>query len=234
MIGHPAVAEIYAGEGFDFISVDMEHAAIDIGTLHHIALAVKGADVDLLVRLPSNDPVLTKQVLDCGANGIIVPGVNSADEARQAVAMARFPPDGIRGASLSRAADYGRDFDAYFRRHNEEVIVVVMLEHVDAVRRADEILATPGIDATLIGPYDLSASMGLPGAVDHADVLAAQQAILEACRRHDVPAGIHVVAVDARQVEERIRQGFRFIACGIDTGFIMFGCRAILGRESDA
>jgi 2-dehydro-3-deoxyglucarate aldolase len=187
--------------------------------------------VDLLARLHSNDPALAKRVLDCGADGIIVPSVNTPDQARQAVAMATFPPDGTRGVSLCRASDFGRGFDAYFHQHNQDVLVVVMLEHIDAVKQAGAILATPGIDATFIGPYDLSASMGLPGALNHADVLAAQQTILDACQAHAVPAGIHVVPVDQAEVARRIEQGFRFIACGVDTEFIKLGCREMLRRN---
>lgn len=232
MIGHPTVAEVLAGEGFDWIAVDMEHTPIDLGAFHQIALAVSGRGVDLLVRLPSNDPVLTKRVLDCGADGIIVPSVCSPEEARAAVAMARFPPAGIRGASLSRASDFGRRFEAYFHGHNERVIVVVMLESAVAAERADEILAVEGIDAAFIGPYDLSASLGMAGELGRAEVAAAVERILEACRRRGVPAGIHVVSVDPGPLRQRIAAGFRFIACGVDTLFLQAGCREILrGRE---
>ncbi|NUQ65308.1 MAG: 2,4-dihydroxyhept-2-ene-1,7-dioic acid aldolase [Pirellulales bacterium] len=230
MIGHPSVAEIMAGEGFDFLGVDMEHTSIDVRAFHELALAVKGTGCDLLARLPSCDAALTKKVLDLGATGIIVPSVNTPDLACQSVAMAKFPPEGIRGASLCRGADFGRDFAQYFAGWNDAVLVVVMLEHLDAVRQADAILATPGIDAALIGPYDLSASMGLAGKLDHPEVLAAQQAILEACRSHGVSAGIHVVAVDPEQLARRVEQGFRFLACGIDTEFIMAGCRTMLRK----
>lgn len=228
MIGHPAVAEIMAGEGFDWIGVDLEHTSIDAGAFEAAARAVKGTGCDLLARLPECDGALAKRVLDAGAAGIIVPSVNTPELARRAVAIAKFPPDGVRGASLCRATDFGRDFDDYFRRHNDRVVVVVMLEHVDAVARADEILATPGVDAALIGPYDLSASMGLAGQLQHPDVLAAHQTVLEACRARGVPAGIHVVPIDAGEVRRRIDQGFRFVACGIDTAFIMTGCRLML------
>jgi len=229
MIGHPSIAEILAGEGFDWLGVDMEHTAIGLRTFHDLALAVRGSGVDLLARLPANDATIAKLVLDNGADGIIVPSVNSADEAARAVAAAKFPPEGVRGASLCRATDFGRNFDRYFSEQNERVIVVVMLEHIDAVARAERILATPGIDAALIGPYDLSCSMGRPGQIDDPEVRAAQQTILEACRKCNVPAGIHVVPVDPQAVAERIEQGFRFIACSMDTGFLMHGCRTILG-----
>jgi 2-dehydro-3-deoxyglucarate aldolase len=103
-----------------------------------------------------------------------------------------------------------------------------MIEHAGALPHLDTILETPGIDAALIGPYDLSASMGMAGQLDHPEVRAAQQTIVDACRRHGVPAGIHVVAVDGGQLRERLDQGYRFIACGIDTQFLMHGCRMML------
>ena len=234
MIGNPAVAEIIAGEGFDFISVDMEHTTINVDTFYQLALAAKGSGCDLLARLPSCDLVLAKQVLDMGAAGIIVPSVNSPAEAAQSVAIARFPPAGVRGASLCRATGFGSNFSGYYEGHNREVVVVVMLEHIAAVRQAAAILATPGIDAALIGPYDLSASMGLPGQLDHPDVLAAQQQVLDACLRQNVAAGIHLVQADAGSVRKRMEQGFRFIAGGIDTLFIREGCRQVLkAREGN-
>jgi len=233
LTGHPAVAEIMAAEGFDFLVADMEHSPISVEAFYHVALSAKGTGCDLLARLPSCDAVLAKQVLDMGAAGIIVPSVNTPAEAAQSVAMAKFPPAGIRGASLCRATGFGSGFSGYFQAHNGEVLVVVMLEHITAVQNADAILATLGLDAVLIGPYDLSASMGLAGQLQHPDVLAAQETILDACRRHKVAAGIHVVPVDAGEVRRRIQQGFRFIACGIDTLFIREGCRAMLkAREA--
>ena len=162
-----------------------------------------------------------------------MPSVNTPAEAAQSVAMAKFPPAGIRGASLCRATGFGSRFSEYFHAHNDAVLVVVMLEHITAVQNADAILATPGLDAVLIGPYDLSASMGLAGQLQHPDVLAAQETIRDACRRRQVAAGIHVVPTDAGEVRRRIQQGFRFIACGIDTLFVREGCQAMLkAREA--
>jgi 2-keto-3-deoxy-L-rhamnonate aldolase RhmA len=230
MIGHPAVAEIMAGEGFDWICVDMEHTTSDVRTFYEIALAVKGTGVDVLARLHSCDPVLAKLVLDAGAAGVIVPSVNTPEQAAQAAAMTRFPPQGVRGASLCRATDYGRNFPNYFANHNDDVLVVVMLEHIDAVARADAILATPGIDAAFIGPYDLSASMGLAGKLDHPDVRAAQTTILEACQRNRVAAGIHVINPQGPELGDRLAAGFRFLACGIDTLFVLNGCREMLSK----
>jgi len=234
MTGDPAVVEIMAAEGLDFIGVDLEHTAIGLAAFHRLTLAVKGTGCDLLARLPACDPVLAKRVLDLGAAGIIVPSVNSPAEAAQAVAMAKFPPEGTRGASLCRATGYGTRFKEYFAAHNRELIVVVMLEHFQAMQQAEAILATPGVDAALIGPYDLSASMNLAGQLEHPDVRAAQQAILAACRKQNVAAGIHIVSVDAAEVRRRRAEGFRFIVCGIDTLFVREGCRQMLRARAEA
>jgi len=231
MIGHPTIAELMAGEGFDWICVDMEHTSTDLPTFHEIALALKGTNVDLLVRLGSLDAVLAKRVLDSGAQGIIVPNINTAAQAKEAVAMAKFPPGGHRGASLCRATDFGRQFQEYYQAHNDNVTVAVMIEHIDAVNNIEEILSVPGIDATFIGPYDLSVSMGIAGQIDSPKVRDTQQRILDACRQHNIPPGIHVVPTDPDEIQARQAAGFRFIACGLDTNFIMDGCRAILSHK---
>lgn len=228
MIPHPNVAEILAGEDFDWICVDMEHTAQDVQSLENICRSVKGSGKDLLVRLPSCDEVAAKQALDCGADGIIVPCVCTRAEAEKAVAIAKFPPEGIRGASLARCTDYGRNFHEYFKAANEKVLVVIMLEHIKAVANVDEILSVPGIDAMFIGPYDLSSSMNLAGQLDHPDVLEAQRALLAGCVRNNVAPGFHIVPNDPPQVAKRIEMGFRFIALGLDTGFIIEGCRSML------
>jgi 2-dehydro-3-deoxyglucarate aldolase len=230
MIGHPTSAELMAGEGFDWIAVDMEHTSMDARAFHEIALAMNGTGCDLFARLHGCDPILAKKVLDAGGNGIIVPLVNSREEAEMSVAMAKFPPAGFRGTSFSRASDFGRNFKAYFAGHNEDVLVAVMMEHIKAVENADAILSVPGIDAVFIGPYDLSASMGRPGELSHPEVTDAMQRIVAACKKHGVPPGLHVVAVDPDDLQKRIEQGYLFLACSLDTEFIKFGCRKMLER----
>lgn len=227
MTGNPVVAELLAGEGFDWIAVDLEHTATTIRELRDIALALKGSGVDLFARLPGCDEIWAKHVLDGGASGIIVPLVNNPEDAARAVSIAKFPPEGNRGAAFSRAADYGRNFQNYFKGHNDDVTVVVMLEHIQAADHADDILSTPGVDAVMIGPYDLSASMGLAGQLDHPDVQDAQRRILEACQRQGVAPGLHVVQTDPKKVADSVAAGYRFIACGLDTEFIIDGARLI-------
>ncbi len=233
MMGHPSIAEIFAGEGLDWICVDMEHTSNDIRMFHEIVLATKAYDCDLFARLHSCDPVQAKLVLDAGANGIIVPSVNTPELAELAVKMAKFPPDGIRGASFARATDFGRNFKAYYNQHNENVIVVIMLEHIEAVKNVDAILSVDGIDATLIGPYDLSASMGLAGQLTHPDVEAAQRKLLDGCKRHNIPAGFHVVPPDSKLVQKRIEEGYGFIGCSLDTELLIYATRKILKGNID-
>ncbi len=228
LIPHPAVAELMAGEGFDWLALDMEHAAVDLSVVEQVARAVRPSGCDLLVRLDGVNPTLAKHVLDAGAQGVIVPTVMTPEEADTMVAAVRYPPAGNRGTSLSRAADYGRAFADYTRRHNDEVIVAVMLEHHLAAARADAILARPGLDAAFIGPYDLSASLGVAGQLDDPRVLAAEQAILAACKRQGVAAGYHVVPPERSRIEERLAAGYRFIGCSLDTQLLMHGCRNLL------
>lgn len=230
MTGSPVVAELLAGEGFDWIAVDLEHTATTIREFRDIALALKGSGVDLFARLPACDEVWAKHTLDNGATGIIVPLVNTPEDAARAVRVAKFPPEGVRGAAFSRASDFGRNFENYYHAHNDSVTVVVMLEHIEAVENADAILATPGVDAVMIGPYDLSASMGLAGRLDHPEVRQAQQRILEACRRQGVAPGLHVVRSEPEKVADSVAAGYRFIACGLDTEFIIDGARHIRSR----
>lgn len=228
LIPHPAIAELMAGEGFDWIALDMEHAAVDLSVVEQIERAVRPSGCDLLVRLDGVNPVLAKHVLDAGAKGVIVPTVMTPGDADAMAAAVRYPPQGNRGTSLARALDYGRDFADYIRRHNDEVFVAVMLEHHLAAERADEILARPGLDAAFIGPYDLSASLGVAGQLDDPRVLAAEQKILAACARQGVAPGYHVVPPERSRIDERIAAGYRFIGCSLDTQFIMRGCRSLL------
>ncbi len=230
LIPHPSIAEIMAGEGFDWLAVDMEHAAVELSQIEQIERAVRPFKCDLLVRLDGINPVQAKHVLDAGAKGIIVPSVMSPGDVKTMTAAVRYPPDGNRGTSLARALDYGRSFDSYVSRHNDEVFVAVMLEHIMAAERADEILACPDIDAAFIGPYDLSASMGIPGQLDHPDVLAAEKKILNACQRQNIAPGYHVVPPESARIHERIKTGYRFIGCSLDTHLIMSSCRNLLSE----
>jgi 2-keto-3-deoxy-L-rhamnonate aldolase RhmA len=172
-----------------------------------------------------NDPNLIKRVMDTGAHGVIVPQVNSREDALRAVASVKYPPEGKRGAGLARAQGFGVHFDAYREWNRSESIVIVQIEHVGAVKNLAEILSVPGVDGFIVGPYDLSASLGYPGEFSRPEFLQAMEHIHRLAR--DVPGvspGFHVVRPDPSEVEERIRQGYRFIGYSLDTLLLAEAC----------
>jgi 2-keto-3-deoxy-L-rhamnonate aldolase RhmA len=227
-IGHPAVAEVLASTGYDWIAADMEHTDIGIQEFTAIARGLNGSESALLARVRENDTLAIRQVLDAGAAGVIVPLVNSAAEAEKAVRAATFPPAGIRGTAFFRANDYGKRFDDYMKRANDEVVVVVMIETKEAVAAIDEILAVDGVDGVFIGPYDLSLSYGIPGKTSDPVMVDAKRKIVEACRRANKAAGQHLVRLDEASIRAAIDEGFSFMALGMDNLFIESGARTAL------
>ena len=213
--GHAGIGEVMAQAGFDWLGIDMEHSVIGIETAQVLIQVVELSGCVPLVRLSSNDPVLTKRVMDAGAHGVIVPTINSAEEAERAVRAVRYPPSGFRGVGLARAQGYGARFHDYVKELEDNAVVVVMIEHRDGVEQAEKILAVPGVDGVFVGPYDLSASYGIPGQFDHPMMKGAIARILKAAGDAGVTPGIHVVHPPVDQVRDRLAEGFRFIAyCG--------------------
>jgi 2-dehydro-3-deoxyglucarate aldolase len=206
------MTEAMAQAGFEWLVVDLEHSAIDITRAQELIQIIELAGCAPLVRLSSNDPVQAKRVMDAGAHGVIVPGVNSKAEAERAVEAVRYPPRGTRGLGLARAHAYGVRFHEYLRELEEFVIVVMMIEHRDAIERIDEIVSVPGVDGAFVGPYDLSASYGIPGQFEHPLMRDALARMVSQARTAGVAAGMHVVHPPADQVRDRVREGFRFIA----------------------
>ena len=219
--GNPAVAEIMAKAGFDWLAIDLEHSTISIETAGELIRIIDLAGCAPLVRLSSNDPVQAKRVMDAGACGVIVPSIRSAAEARQAVQAVKYPPAGSRGVGLGRAHGYGTRFAEHLEECRNSSVVIPMIEQMAGVERADEILNVEGVDGVFIGPYDLSASCGVTGELDHPLVTAAVQRVLAAARAAGKVAGIHVVHPAAGLVAARVSEGFRLIACGGDMLFLV-------------
>ena len=224
-IGHTSVAEIMASAGFDWLVIDAEHSVIE---LHEIQALIQSMDLHgcpAIVRVTSNDGDLIKRVMDAGATGVMVPFVNCAADAEQAVRHTYYPPTGTRGVGLARAQGYGAAFKPYLEWLPKNAVVVVMIEHKDAVKNIDEILSVPGVDAFIIGPYDLSSSMGLPGEISHPKVQEAIALVREAGARHGKTGGIHVVEPDRDELYRQIDSGYRFLGYGLDTRMLDFLCR---------
>lgn len=225
MIGHPACAEIMARTGLDWVCIDLEHTATDLSTTENLIRAIEVGGSAPLVRLTNNDPNLIKRVMDSGATGVIVPMVETPDQARTAVEALYYPPRGKRGVGLARAQQYGPGFAAYREWLDSQAVCIVQIEHIDAVARVREILSVPGVDGYMLGPYDLSASMGLSGQLDHPDVLAAIDTVRLTAQDIRKPGGIHVVEPDPARLKAAIEKGFTFIAYGIDTRMVDTACR---------
>jgi 2-dehydro-3-deoxyglucarate aldolase len=228
-MGHPSIAEILAMAGYDWVVIETEHTAIDVSEALRLIIAIEQRGSVPLVRLAWNDPIQAKAVLDSGAAGVLVPMVNTRADAELAVQMTKYPPLGFRGVGLARAQGYGEHFDAYVQNANDDTLLMVQIEHKDAVANIDEILAVPGIDGTFIGPYDLSLSLGIPGQLNHPDLVAAKRRVLDATLAKGLAAGIHFVQprTAAEDCRAAVKQGYRFIALGTDILFLGDSARAL-------
>ena len=226
--GSPAAAEILANTGFAWLGLDCEHTSADIATVESIARALHGRDTALLVRVSQGDTLEIRKCLDVGAGGVIVPLVETAEQAKLAVAAAKYPPIGRRGFCFGRMNDWGVRFDEYARTANDHTVVIAMIESRKGVENIDDILSVEGLDGIFIGPYDLSGSYGVPGELQHPSVLQARQRILDACKQAGKTAGQHIVHSDSTQLEAALRAGFTFICLDADIIFLNRAARQAL------
>jgi len=230
----PNIAEIMAQAGFEWLTIDMEHSVITIEAAQKLIQIIEGCGMIPLVRDGENNPNLIKRVMDAGAYGVIVPMVNTRDQAEAAVKAVKYPPVGTRGVGLARAQGYGFDFDEYAATVNEQSVVIVQVEHIESVRNLESILSVDGVDGCIIGPYDLSGSLGVPGNFTHPDVLAALKRVEQVCKTMKVPLGMHVIQPDYRLVIESAKKGYTFIAFSLDSLFLGSICREQLGAAREA
>lgn len=215
-IPHASVAEIMGQAGYDWVAVDMEHGTVAVHQLPDLFRALELGGTLPLARLAQGHPKDCKQVLDAGAAGVIVPMVESAEQLIAVRDACRWPPAGTRGVGFSRANLFGKHFDAY-REEAQAPLLVAMIEHVRAVDDLEAIIEVSGLDALFIGPYDLSASMGLTGQFEHPDFRSAMELIRTQAVQHQMPCGVHVVAPSPEQLKQRIEEGYRFLAYSIDS-----------------
>lgn len=218
-LGNASIAEIMGSSGYDWIAVDMEHGSMSTAQLPDIFRALELNDTLPLVRLSMAHFAEAKYALDAGAGGIIIPMVESAQQLQAMINQSSWPPSGTRGVGFSRANLYGKNFNDY-REEARQPFVVAQIEHINAVNDIENILATPGLDAIIIGPYDLSASMGIVAQFDNPDFAIALNRILKGCAKMQKPAGLHIVDPDPNQLTARIKEGYQFIAYSIDSVFM--------------
>ena len=212
-------AEVIGDAGYDWAAVDMEHGAFSRQSLSDIFRALELGGTAPMARIANPDSSLCQQSLDAGAAGVIIPRVESAAQLELLVAACKWPPAGTRGVGFSRANLYGKYFDRY-KAESQMSFVVAQVESATAVTSIAEIAAVDGLDAIMIGPYDLSASLGRTGDLRHPEVQTAIQQVMTACRSIGVASGIHVVQPSPPDLSDAIVAGHRFIAYGTDMLFL--------------
>jgi 2-dehydro-3-deoxyglucarate aldolase len=213
-LASPEVVEILTEVGFDWLFIDAEHAPLEALEMQRL---LQGASTQMpcVVRVAASEEVPIKKALDIGAAGVIAPMVNSAEQARRVVHLAKYAPAGTRGVGLGRAQGYGLRFGEYVGQANEDTAVIIQAEHAEAVKHIETIVEVAGVDAVLVGPYDLSASLGRLGKVGHPEVVAAIEHVTEVCQEAGMPLGIFGVSHEA--VNAYIERGYTLIAAGVDT-----------------
>ena len=221
-----AHAEILANAGFDWLCVDLEHSVIGLREAEDLIRIIETKGVTPLVRVSSNDPVQISRVMDAGAHGIIVPRVDTAKEAQRTVDAVFYPPKGMRGVGLARAHKYGALFDEYLEWVSKKGLVIVQIESSESVKNLSEILSVEGVGGFMVGPYDLSCSLGVPGKLDDPLVVECLEEIMRVAKKFpQSKRGVHKVSIDHQPVLDAIEQGFDFIAYSTDMLFLGEACR---------
>lgn len=223
-------AEILAHTGADYIMIDVEHGSMDIETAGRMISVIRGTETIPMVRVPGNDMGFIKRGLDSGALGVMIPMVNTKEEAEQAVSFCKYPPIGVRGIGAGRAVLFGanaEEFNDYYTEANDEILVIVQIEHYRAVENIEEILSVPHIDIAFVGPYDLSTSMGLQGQMTHPKMQECYQRVLEACEKYNVTPGI---MTSPEGMEQHLNMGFKFLLGGIDGAILYNGVKQLVNE----
>jgi 2-dehydro-3-deoxyglucarate aldolase len=215
--GSTEVAEALSLCGFEWLFIDVEHSVLDNAAAQHIIQAAAPRSYGV-IRLSDNSTEHFKKALDTGCDGVIVPMIKSVADAERAVSFAKYTPLGNRSVGLARAQSYGLNFDDYLSSANARIALVLQIEHIDAVEHVEEIIAIPGVDAIFIGPYDLSASMGLLGQTSAPEVVEAIGKVRRACLHAKVPHGTFCMTTD--QARDEIAGGGRLIVLGTDMLFM--------------
>lgn len=227
-ISSPDVVDALSELPFDWLVFDLEHAPLEVSDLEVLLMPLKGSGVAPLARVPWNDQVWIKRVLDVGVEGIVAPWVNSRGDAEALVRYSSYPPRGVRGVGPRRASRYWLRVKEYIEGFEASRVIVAQIETREAVERVDEILSVDGIDVAFVGPSDLSFSLGVPLELGHERVRSAIRRVLEACERHDVAPGIF--ASSPEEAASRVREGFRFISISADVRALIDYYREALER----
>jgi len=225
-IGNPDVSDILQGLPFDWLVFDMEHSPLGAETVGHMIQVLDEEKVSPLVRVGANDQYLIKAALDMGAHGVIVPLVNTREDAQAAVRYCKYPPVGVRGVAPRKAADYGLSAAEYIRRANEETLLIVQVETKEALENLDALLGVKGVDIAFVGPSDLTMSLGLLDDRSNPRVLEEMRNVVEKCKEYGKIPG--TMAVTPEEAKREASMGFRFISLASDVRHLIEGARGFL------
>lgn len=229
-LAHPAIAEIMAKAGFEWLVIDLEHSVITLREAEELIRTIDLCGAKPYVRVTANDANQIKRVLDAGAQGIIVPMINSLEEVEKASNAMFYPPKGKRSVGLARAQGYGVEFHAYFKKH-KNFDLIVQIEHIDAIAELENILSHKNLDGFIIGPYDLSASMKIPGKFNDVHFQKALNKIKMISKKYPhVKRGFHLVEPNLLALENLIQEQYDFIAYSVDMRMLDVSARTGLKK----
>jgi len=213
---HPSITETMARAGFDFIAIDMEHSTITVEQAQRIVAACQGEGTLCLPRPVSHSNDWIKPLLESGADGLIVQMVNTSAEVENLLSHVKYPPKGRRSFGVNRAQGYGFDFNSYIQTWNENSTFIIQVESIEAVENIDQLLDFEDVDAVMVGPYDISGSLGVPGQTSHPDVIEASKKVIRACEKYKKGCGTQVADATMENVQQLFALGYTYAILGSD------------------
>jgi len=214
--GHPSISEVFSRIGVDFVGIDLEHSTISLEQAQQIITVCHGSGTPALPRIASHNMEMIKRLLDSGADGIIAPLVSQTSDVERLIGWCKYPPVGQRSYGVARGQGYGFDFEEYTRSWNETSILIIQIESVQGVEKVEELLNFEEVDGAMIGPYDISGSVGVPGQLNHPDVVEACKKVISACQRSGKSCGIHLVEPSLKSVQKAFSDGYTFVVLASD------------------
>ena len=215
-IGHPSISEIFTRTGADFLGIDIEHSTISQEQSQRIIAACQANGMVCLPRIASHNGEMIKRLLDSGADGLIVPMVSTPEELEQIIEWTKYTPVGNRSYGIARGQGYGFDFEEHTATWNDSSIIIIQIESIQAVENIDKLLSFDEIDGVMIGPYDLSGSLKVPGKIDHPLVVEAGKKVMDACVKHGKSCGTQDTEPSQESIEDKFEKGFNFVVLGSD------------------
>ena len=220
-LAHPSITEIFARSGVDFVGIDIEHSTISQEQSQRIIAACQGNGTLCLPRVASHNMEMIKRLLDSGADGIIVPMVSTPEEVEKLILWCKYPPLGKRSFGIARGQGYGFDFDQYTKTWNESSSLIIQIESIQGVENIEKLLSYDDVDGAMIGPYDLSGSIGIPGQLDHPSVAGAAKKVIDSCAKFSKGCGTQIIEPDMKNIEAAFSEGYTFVVLASDV-FILW------------